>query len=37
MHKFINKIGQVSMSRIFNIENRNLKTTKSLRKIDFNL
>ena len=37
MHKFINKIGQISMSRIFNIENKNLKPTKSSRKIDFDL
>ena len=39
MHKFNNKIGQISMSRIFNIENTNeklkIKRTNSSRKIDF--
>ena len=37
MHKFINKLGQISMGRIFKIENKKLKIkpTSSSQKIDF--
>ena len=39
MHKFINKVGQISMRQIFNIKIKvkNLKPNKTSRKIDFDL